>query len=729
MLSCVVLFGMLLLCAASFVALSPPWLGARFAASHLGVVIQSLDASGPLAEAGVKAGDVLVSVGEGDQAISLGADDIVEDPDMLGSREASLRFFQRQKALLKALSAPKTTATIATGMETRTIVFKAGSAPLRSLPAMFWLPILSAVFGLVIGAWILAIRHGDRTAWLFALSGFGLCLSAGAASIYGSRELALSPALTGWLSCLNHTGTLLFCAALVGFFMRHPTRLYSRWAAVAYIMAISALILADVIGWLPPEWHYGAVVTLLGSLVPLLVIQMWASHRNPATLSAIKWLGFSVLIGVGVVWAALLAPVAFGRSPIIRQADSFAIIAVIYGAIAIGVRRRGLFDTGQGAFRVLYYAAGVAAFVILDAVLALAIGLEAGPAMGVSSLLVGTLYLPFRDTVWRKLFSFQRLATHEVFSRAMDVAFGVGEKERARRWRELLETTFDPLTLVEAPNHVTAASIRDYGETLAVPAAVGAPGFILRHRNGGGSLFNVNDVKLIDQLTDLLRNAEKGRDEYARGVFEERSRIARDLHDDLGARLVSGAISADSDARALSQEALSDLRAILTDLSSGSTALDEGLADLRHETARRAQEAGLALDWPMIDEALADARIEGRRLKALRSAVREATTNAIRHSKASTLTVRIEVDEREARLTVSDDGRGVGRLDIAVGEAQKRGGGRGVDNMRRRMIAADGRVAALATEAGAALRFDTPISWAAKRRRPDGLSPGARSRA
>ncbi|TAJ80989.1 MAG: hypothetical protein EPO42_03395, partial [Gallionellaceae bacterium] len=81
----------------------------------------------------------------------------------------------------------------------------------------------------------------------------------------------------------------------------------------------------------------------------------------------------------------------------------------------------------------------------------------------------------------------------------------------------------------------------------------------------------------------------------------ERERIYRDLHDDVGAKLLGLAISAqrsnqtqDAD---LARSALQDLRDVVSRSAHSASRLDNLLANMRAETAQRVQAAGVALDW------------------------------------------------------------------------------------------------------------------------------------
>ena len=151
---------------------------------------------------------------------------------------------------------------------------------------------------------------------------------------------------------------------------------------------------------------------------------------------------------------------------------------------------------------------------------------------------------------------------------------------------------------------------------------------------------------------------------YWRGLartatFEERRRIARELHDGLAQELAFIAnrskLLPDELARELrsaSERALEESRRAIDALT---RPLDEGI-DVA--VMRAAEEVAirfgvrLALDLEPVIEASASVR------DALSRITREAATNAARHGKASHLAVSLASQGSELRLRIADDGRG-----------------------------------------------------------------------
>jgi signal transduction histidine kinase len=155
---------------------------------------------------------------------------------------------------------------------------------------------------------------------------------------------------------------------------------------------------------------------------------------------------------------------------------------------------------------------------------------------------------------------------------------------------------------------------------------------------------------------------------------QERKRIAADLHDDLGAKLLTIVHTSESERiSTLAREALEEMRLSVRGLTGKPVRLADALADWRAETVSRLGQANIEAEWQSPAE-------EGDQLLPARSYVqttrilREAVSNIIKHSRASHCTVRCAIQGSEFRLTVQDNGRGIpmemdGKLDRGHGMA------------------------------------------------------------
>lgn len=172
---------------------------------------------------------------------------------------------------------------------------------------------------------------------------------------------------------------------------------------------------------------------------------------------------------------------------------------------------------------------------------------------------------------------------------------------------------------------------------------------------------------LLGTRTLVGVNAElaEAREELAhRAVAEERMRFARDLHDLLGHSLSLIALKSElagrlaerdpgrareemADVESTARQALAEVR----DAVSGyrQVSLAQALVEARSALSA----AGIALRPPAAVDVL-----PGRVDAVLGWIVREAVTNVLRHSRATTVTITLDTAADDVVLSISDDGRG-----------------------------------------------------------------------
>ncbi len=181
--------------------------------------------------------------------------------------------------------------------------------------------------------------------------------------------------------------------------------------------------------------------------------------------------------------------------------------------------------------------------------------------------------------------------------------------------------------------------------------------------------------RMQDITAEIERNFAQLAELRVEQVTEkERKRIAADLHDDLGAKLLTIVHTSESERiSTLAREALEEMRLSVRGLSGKPMRLADALADWRAETVLRLGQANIEADWrnpPDEIEQLLPARgfVQTTRI------LREAVSNIIKHSGASHCKVRCAITERQFGLTVQDNGKGIpmeldGRLDRGHGMA------------------------------------------------------------
>jgi len=153
---------------------------------------------------------------------------------------------------------------------------------------------------------------------------------------------------------------------------------------------------------------------------------------------------------------------------------------------------------------------------------------------------------------------------------------------------------------------------------------------------------------------------------------KERKRIAGDLHDDLGAKLLTIVHTSESERiSTLAREALEEMRLSVRGLTGKPMKLADALADWRAETVSRLGQANVDIDWRSPAEEV-EQLLPARSFVQTTRILREAVSNIIKHSGASHCKVRCAVHENQFGLNIQDNGKGIpmeldGKLDRGHG--------------------------------------------------------------
>jgi len=185
----------------------------------------------------------------------------------------------------------------------------------------------------------------------------------------------------------------------------------------------------------------------------------------------------------------------------------------------------------------------------------------------------------------------------------------------------------------------------------------------------------VLETRIAEATAEIERNFQQLAELRVQQVTErERKRIAGDLHDDLGAKLLTIVHTSESDRiSALAREALEEMRLSVRGLTGRPVQLVDALADWRAEVVSRLGQAGVEGEWALPMEDLPHT-LPARAFVQTTRILREAVSNVIKHSGASQCTIQCQVDGKDFLLTIQDNGKGIpvepdGRLDKGHGMA------------------------------------------------------------
>jgi signal transduction histidine kinase len=264
----------------------------------------------------------------------------------------------------------------------------------------------------------------------------------------------------------------------------------------------------------------------------------------------------------------------------------------------------------------------------------------------------------------------------------------------------------------------------DMGSFLGVPIVAGGEvlaELFLADKQGGGD-FTDADQRLVETLAAhaALAVVNAQRNERARelSVAQERTRLARDLHDSVTQTLFSLSLAAESAVamagpsaepalaeqldrlRDLAGSALAEMRSLVDTLRPGDLEAD-GLAGAlrkRVDLLRRVHDVPLSLT------VRGPSRLRDRTLeREVFRVATEALSNALQHAAAGRISVALDTGGDAVRLVVADDGTG---FDLAAVRRTSRR--LGLTSMRERAEALGG-VLHVDTEPGAGTRVTLEV--------------------
>jgi len=285
------------------------------------------------------------------------------------------------------------------------------------------------------------------------------------------------------------------------------------------------------------------------------------------------------------------------------------------------------------------------------------------------------IYAAARQWLLNQLSGNTVLTTERTFEQLYRVAREVQQhpERDAELLGQLLRELFDPLELLRVPRAAGQARVVADGSALIVPVHE-APGpghagplsLVLRFARRGQRLFTRDDARLTDRVVEQLRRAVAYDQAVERGRTEERLRIAQDLHDDIGARLLTLMYKAqDPEMEDYVRHTLKDLKTLTRGLAATEHRLSHSAAEWKADLQQRLTAAHVDLGWSFsFDE---DIELGVVQWSALTRVLRELASNAIYHAQATRLDVTAGLERGAFSLQVADDGIGRAPQDWAHG--------------------------------------------------------------
>jgi len=659
-----------------------PWLGLYLGPVKTGLLVKEVHSLGPSLNH-LSVGDVLVEItGADGNRMKLQAQDIIEDPDSISTFRERDAFRERQSKIYQILSQPLVVFSLDTGAVVE--VAPMPSRPILSLSWSYWLLTFYSITALVVGASIWSLKPSTLPARYLLLSGIGAVLLLNAVKVFALRELALDGQDFQWLTLVYHLGDDAFSFGTIALLWNYPKRLGDNRVLNILVVYMMFFILNENFAWfeLPGNSVLIQVPLYIFLGFVFLVIQWKKSKGNPTDRAIIKVLILNISIVTFSLAGTYLSSVFHLDVPYLGLNNSFFAMFVMYVVLSLSVVRYRLFDIEHWWFEVwLWFFAGLLIVFIDMGVVAL-FNFNSAYAMIGTLLFVSWFYFPLRQWVWGKFFLRPKQVLEDYAPLIIEQFMRVDYPDRIKLWEQVLRDVFQPLACEVRRQTVTKSRISSDGLSMFVPCMGEDCCLELQYPDKSTRLFNGSDITLSQALFEITKRSIEKRDVYIQKLRDERKRMMRDLHDDVGSKLLT-LTHAQHNTSHVAAEALKSLREIIYCLDvDQEITLNSAVAQWRLEALERCELANISFCWLWV-ELEKDIEISPRLFLNLTLILRESLSNIVKHAQPNTATFDLRVCDGELHLRIKNNG--------LKPSAQKLKLGKGLNNMRYRVEELSGR--------------------------------------
>lgn len=533
------------------------------------------------------------------------------------------------------------------------------------------------------------VRNG-----LYALMAVGQALQLLLIAVDSTPGLAPPSGLVPWDRPLRMAIDLSLAAALIHAAVLHPTPLPHRRAIAALTWLVAGVLgIAIASDRLPHAWALTQTATLGGGLIAVALFG-W-SHRSTPHPFAMLLRRFAMLSTCALAVLTLCLALS-GNMPDLQRAIAMVgpvVFHVLVGTLLLLLPFLARSQQLVREFALLASVSTVATALDLVFVAVFSIGQVA--SLTLTLFLALGVYAGARQWLMNRVLGGSVVTTERMFERLYRMARAVEARPHdvVKELSRLLRDLFEPLELVVVNQPLAHARVAGQGSTLLVPVPdlesdpqgvnLASQTILVRFARRGRRLFNADDARLGDRIVEQLRRAVAFDKAVEQGRSEERTRIAQDLHDDIGARLLTLMYKAQSpEMEDYVRHTLQDLKTLTRGLAASSHSLSEAAAEWKADLGHRLGLAHIDLTWSL--ELQDDVALSVVQWSGLTRVLRELVNNVIAHARARHVQIKLSYSNEHLELRVADDGSGR--------EPQRWSHGLGLGGVRKRVKQLGGEV-------------------------------------
>ena len=220
------------------------------------------------------------------------------------------------------------------------------------------------------------------------------------------------------------------------------------------------------------------------------------------------------------------------------------------------------------------------------------------------------------------------------------------------------------------------------------------------------------DVNAIEAIAGVIA-ALKNQDDQFQLIVKERSRISSDMHDEIGSGITHIALLSEliqtqqkevpglkKDINVIATSArklVQTMSEIIWAMNPQNDTLENLLAYIREQSHQYYESMDMHFEIYFPD-AVPDIKLSNEQRRNLYLVTREALNNAMKHSEATCIQLKLEIQKKTCCFSVTDNGKG-------INEKVNKPGSNGLRNMNKRMEDIEGSIEWLSLERGTIVKY------------------------
>jgi len=669
---------------------STPWLGVgfEFDANTGEASVAYVEATSP-ADGILEKDMVFSAIADGENIISLTSSLIKDIPFNYETYSQLNHFYQKQTFAFNILA--NDSIIFLTSDNASYPVKPVSTRPVKSLPILYWLHLLVGGAVFFVGMAVLALSSKDNKIVnvFFALAWFSFLILSSVVAVYTSREIAIDGQLFYALSMVQYYSSLAFVAFFISIFCFYPMRAKKATQLMLLLIALIFLSLLHVFqvfeSLLLGIYALFYLMAILG--IFFITLQYNYTRGFIVERASLRWLVYALITGDVLFFIISIIPLVTVLDPIHKQFFYWVALLCIYLGVALGLKKYKLFKLELWALYSWVWMFGSLVVLGLAVLLVTIFNISSMVALLFSVLVIGWLYFPLRHWLWENYaFGFNRTRYQDRLPELLEIILSPKSVRSSKeQWEFLLRQVYNPVLVMHETDENEEITIKESGAVLHVPEFNNIPALGLAGVERGSRLFNANDVNFLESLMTLFKHAQEFKGAYEQGVHEERTRIARDLHDDVAAKLLTLIHKTEGTPQEpLAREALVTLRESINSLGGKKEQdLDDILRELQIDIMFRLDAVNLSLTWEQ-DRPLYQRTLSSRQATNFKRVTQEIITNVLKHANATAVSVDNAIADGLFTMSVCDNGKSTLMKDWV--------NGRGVNNIRTRLKESGGTV-------------------------------------